>query len=93
MGLADQFRLLPTRANGHPAFALFVEGTEGGWRTHSLQMPESDGELISGLTLFMGPLGPTLFPAFGLPDVSRMYPHVTSSRYTVGVVNPRKATS
>jgi hypothetical protein len=33
-----------------------------------LQILESDGELISGLTLFMRPLGPTLFPAFGLPD-------------------------
>jgi RNA polymerase sigma-70 factor (ECF subfamily) len=63
-----RFRLLPTRANGQPAFGLYVEGKEGGWRAHSLQMLESDGELISGLTLFMRPLGPTLFPAFGLPD-------------------------
>jgi RNA polymerase sigma-70 factor (ECF subfamily) len=63
-----RFRLLPTRANGQPAFALYAEGKEGGWRAHSLQMLESDGELISRLTLFMRPLGPTLFPAFGLPD-------------------------
>jgi RNA polymerase sigma-70 factor (ECF subfamily) len=63
-----RFRLLPTRANGQPAFALYVEGKEGGWRAHSLQMLESDGELISGLTLFMRPLGPTLFPAFGFPE-------------------------
>ena len=45
-----RFRLVPTRANGQPAFALYVEGKEGGWRAHSLQMLESDGQLISGLT-------------------------------------------
>jgi RNA polymerase sigma-70 factor, ECF subfamily len=63
-----RFRLLPTRANGQPAFALYVEGEEGGWRPHSLQVLETDGEFISGLTLFMRPVGPTLFPMFGLPD-------------------------
>jgi RNA polymerase sigma-70 factor (ECF subfamily) len=63
-----RFRLLPTRANGQPAFALYVEGKEGGWRAHSLQILENDGELISGLTLFMRPFGPTLFAAFGFPN-------------------------
>jgi RNA polymerase sigma-70 factor (ECF subfamily) len=63
-----RFRLLPTRANGQPAFALYVEGKEGGWRAHSLQVLETDGDLVSGLTLFMRPLGPTLFSAFELPD-------------------------
>jgi RNA polymerase sigma-70 factor, ECF subfamily len=62
-----RFRLLPTRANGQPAFALYVEGEEG-WRAHSLQILETDGEYISGLTFFMRPVGPTLFPMFGLPD-------------------------
>ncbi|HEY2528804.1 MAG TPA: sigma-70 family RNA polymerase sigma factor [Xanthobacteraceae bacterium] len=62
-----RFRLLLTRANGQPAFALYVEGKEGGWRAHSLQVVEIDGEFISGLTFFMRPLGPDLFPAFGLP--------------------------
>ena len=63
-----RFRLLPTRANGQPAFALYVEGKQDGWRGHSLHVLETDGAFISGLTLFMGPVGPTLFPAFGLPD-------------------------
>jgi RNA polymerase sigma-70 factor (ECF subfamily) len=62
-----RFRLLPTGANGQPAFALYAEGKEGEWRAHSLQVVETDGEFISGLTFFMRPLGPTLFPAFGLP--------------------------
>jgi RNA polymerase sigma-70 factor, ECF subfamily len=62
-----RFRLLPTRANGQPAFALYVEGEEAGWRPHSLQVVETDGEFISGLTFFMRPVGPTLFPMFGLP--------------------------
>lgn len=63
-----RFRLLPTRANGQPACALYVEGSDGGWRAHSLQVLESDGEFISGLTFFMRPLGPPLFAAFGLPE-------------------------
>jgi RNA polymerase sigma-70 factor, ECF subfamily len=68
------FRLLPTRANGEPAFALYVEGEDGGWRAHSLQVVETDGEFISRLTLFMRPLGPTLFPMFGLPDSLKNVP-------------------
>lgn len=63
-----RFRLLPTRANAQPAFALYVEGKNGKWSAHSLQLLEIDGEHIAGFTLFMRPLGPALFPAFGLPD-------------------------
>jgi RNA polymerase sigma-70 factor, ECF subfamily len=73
-----RFRLLLTRANGQPAFALYVEGKEGGWHAHSLQVIEIDGEYISGLTFFMRPLGPTLFPAFGLPDHLKNAPSVSA---------------
>jgi RNA polymerase sigma-70 factor (ECF subfamily) len=60
--------LVPTRANGQPAVALYGENKQKGWRAHSLQVLEREGEFITGLTLFMRPLGPTLFPAFGLPE-------------------------
>jgi RNA polymerase sigma-70 factor (ECF subfamily) len=63
-----RFRLLRTRANAQPAFALYVEGKDGKWRAHSLQLLEIEGERIARFTLFMRPLGPALFPAFGLPD-------------------------
>jgi RNA polymerase sigma-70 factor, ECF subfamily len=63
-----RFHLLPTRANGHPAFALYVEGKDAKWRAHSLQVLDIDGERIAGFTAFMQPLGSTLFPAFGLPN-------------------------
>lgn len=69
-----RFHLVPTRANGQSAFALYVEGKQGGWRAHSLQVLESEGEFITGLTLFRRPLGPTLFPAFGLPDALKIAP-------------------
>jgi RNA polymerase sigma-70 factor, ECF subfamily len=63
-----RFRLVATRANGQPAFGLYAEDKHGGWRAHSLQILESEGGFITGLTLFMRPLSTTLFPAFGLPD-------------------------
>jgi RNA polymerase sigma-70 factor (ECF subfamily) len=66
-----RFRLVPTRANGQPAFALYVEDKYGEWRAHSLQVLECEGRFITGLTLFMGPLVPTLFPTFGLSIASK----------------------
>jgi RNA polymerase sigma-70 factor (ECF subfamily) len=62
------FHLVPTRANGQPAFALYVGNKQGEWRAHSLQILETEGESITGLTLFMRPSVPPLFEAFGLPD-------------------------
>jgi RNA polymerase sigma-70 factor, ECF subfamily len=63
-----RFRLLPTQANGQPAFVLYTQG-EGAreWRAHSVQVLGMDGEGISSLTAFMRPLAPALVPAFGLP--------------------------
>lgn len=63
-----RFRLLPTRANGQSAFALYAESNGGGWRAHSLQLLKLETGRIAGLAFFVRPLGPALFPAFGLPD-------------------------
>ena len=61
-------RLTPTAANGQPAFAVYARGRgEPRWTAHALQVLALDEEGISALTVFVGPLGPSLFPAFGLP--------------------------
>jgi RNA polymerase sigma-70 factor (ECF subfamily) len=61
-------RLAPTAANGQPAFAVYARASaDSQWAAHALQVVELDHDSISALTLFVGPLGPRLFPAFGLP--------------------------
>lgn len=62
------FRLVPTWANGQPAFAVYSRSQEpdAPWRPHSLHLLTIDGDGIARLTLFVDPLGPSLFPAFGL---------------------------
>ena len=61
-------RLAPTAANGQPAFAVYARASaDSQWAAHALQVIELDHYSISTLTLFVGPLGPRLFPAFGLP--------------------------
>jgi RNA polymerase sigma-70 factor, ECF subfamily len=63
-----RFRLLPTQANGQPAFVLYTQAEgECEWRAHSVQVLSIDEEGISSLTAFMRPLAPALVPAFGLP--------------------------
>jgi RNA polymerase sigma-70 factor (ECF subfamily) len=61
-------RLAPTAANGQPAFAVYARASaDSQWAAHALQVLELDHDSISALTVFVGPLGPRLFPAFGLP--------------------------
>ncbi len=57
-------RLLPTRANGSPAFGQYRVDPEGGHEPWGLQVLEISGDRVSVITNF---LDPTLFPAFGLP--------------------------
>jgi RNA polymerase sigma-70 factor, ECF subfamily len=67
------FRLLPTAANGGPAFALYAQDKSGGeWRAHSLHLLNVEGGEISGLTAFMRPMAVALFPAFGFPALLAM---------------------
>jgi RNA polymerase sigma-70 factor, ECF subfamily len=63
-------RLTATGANGQPAFAVYARASADSRRVgHALQVLELDHGLISTLTVFVGPLGPGLFPAFRLPLV------------------------
>jgi RNA polymerase sigma-70 factor (ECF subfamily) len=58
-------RLLPTLANGSPAFGQYKPGPAGGWEPWSLQVLEISGGRIAGITFFLDTA--ILFPLFGLP--------------------------
>lgn len=61
-------RLVPTAANGQPAFAVYeLTGSDGQWTAHSIHVLALEGDVISTLTAFVPPVGPRLFEAFGLP--------------------------
>jgi RNA polymerase sigma-70 factor (ECF subfamily) len=57
-------RLLPTSANGCPAFGQYRVDPDGGHKPWALQVLEVSGDRISGFHAF---LDTNLFPAFGLP--------------------------
>jgi RNA polymerase sigma-70 factor (ECF subfamily) len=59
-------RLVPTGANGLPAFAVY-ERTGGQWAARSIHVLTLAQELISTITVFGPPIGPNLFPSFGPP--------------------------
>ncbi|AEH87583.1 sigma-70 family RNA polymerase sigma factor [Mesorhizobium opportunistum] len=59
-----------TRANGLPAVAIYARRhQEPEWRAQSLHVIEPADGGIASLTVYVGPLGPDLFAAFGLPTV------------------------
>ncbi|SIT55076.1 ECF RNA polymerase sigma factor SigG [Mesorhizobium prunaredense] len=64
------YRTVATRANGHPAVGVYaLDHRDRVWRPHSLHVIEpADGKIVS-LTIYVPPLGPELFAAFGLPPV------------------------
>jgi RNA polymerase sigma-70 factor, ECF subfamily len=60
-------RLVPTAANGQPAFAVYERSDAAGpWAAHSIHVLTLEDDAISTMTLF---LEPRLFAAFGLPGV------------------------
>ena len=62
--------LIPTAANCQPAFAMYMRPGAGAlWTAHALHVLTLERDLISRLTLFVEPVGPRLFAAFGLPLV------------------------
>jgi RNA polymerase sigma-70 factor (ECF subfamily) len=65
-GSSGPFRLMPTAANGQPAFAFYRQFHQTEWRAHSIQLLELDGDEIASLTSFVSP---SLFRAFGLPPI------------------------
>ena len=58
-------RLVPTMANGRPAFGQYKPDPDGGLAPWSLQIVELSGDRISGITFFLDTA--RLFPLFGLP--------------------------
>ena len=60
-------RLIPTMANGSPAFAQYKPDPAGGWAPWSLQVVElePDGSKIAGITFFLDT--ERFFPLFGMP--------------------------
>ena len=61
-------RLLPTSANGCPAFGQYRPDPAGGYAPWALQVLEISGGKITGMAFFLAFLDPErLFPKFGLP--------------------------
>ena len=58
-------RLLPTSANGLPAWGQYKPAPDGGWEPWSLQVMEVREGKVSGLTFFLDTA--RWFPLFGLP--------------------------
>jgi RNA polymerase sigma-70 factor, ECF subfamily len=68
--LCGGLRLVPTTANGQPAFAAYERAGAGAqWKAHCIHALTLEQDRISGLTLFFESAGPGLFEAFGLPLV------------------------
>ena len=66
----DGYRMVPTAANGQPAFAAYARHrVDAPWDAHSIHVLTIQDSMISRLTLFVKPESPRLFTAFGLPLV------------------------
>jgi RNA polymerase sigma-70 factor (ECF subfamily) len=62
-----RFKLIPTRANGQPAFGCYLrDGTAPAFRAHGLIVLTFSGEHITELTRF---LDNSILPRFGLPRI------------------------
>lgn len=61
--------LVPTAANGSPAFGQYKPSPAGGLDPWSLQVLEVADGAITGITFFLDTA--RLFPIFGLPSISR----------------------
>lgn len=64
----DRRALVETSANGQPAFALYIHGTDGQYHAHSVKVLTLTSAGISAVLAFHQP---ALFPAFGLPLIHR----------------------
>jgi RNA polymerase sigma-70 factor, ECF subfamily len=62
------YRTAAIGANAQPAIGVYSRTHQDpAWRAHSLHVIEPAEGGIASLTVYVGPLGPKLFPAFGLP--------------------------
>jgi RNA polymerase sigma-70 factor (ECF subfamily) len=60
-----RFRMIPTGANGQPAFASYLRDHEGGYHAHSICVLTPAGPELSRIVSFNDP---GLFPSFGFPS-------------------------
>jgi RNA polymerase sigma-70 factor (TIGR02960 family) len=66
-GRLDLIRLVPTRANGQPTLAAYVQDSPAEpFRAYGLMVFALEGDRIAGITGFAG--YPELFPVFDLPS-------------------------
>lgn len=63
-GAGRRFELVPTRANGHPAFGAYLTGVDGSRRPSGLITITLAGDRVCALSRFES----NVFPWFGLPD-------------------------
>jgi RNA polymerase sigma-70 factor (ECF subfamily) len=61
---SGRFRMIPTGANGQPAFAAYMRDHEGGYHAHSICVLTPAGPELSRV-VFFNDAG--LFPSFGFP--------------------------
>jgi RNA polymerase sigma-70 factor, ECF subfamily len=61
---AGDLALVPTTANGQPAFGMYLRVESGGYRPFNIQVLHLAGPLIDHVVAFFDP---TLFEKFGLP--------------------------
>ncbi|MGP4011599.1 sigma-70 family RNA polymerase sigma factor [Streptomyces sp. 4N124] len=59
-------RMLPTRANGQPAAAMYKREADGVYRAHSMQVLTVSDGAVARMTVFFDP---GLFDRFGMPEV------------------------
>jgi RNA polymerase sigma-70 factor (ECF subfamily) len=60
-----RFQMIPTAANGQPAFAAYLRGRDGIYRAHSICVLTTAASRVTRVTSFNDP---GLFAAFGLPQ-------------------------
>jgi RNA polymerase sigma-70 factor, ECF subfamily len=64
-GRLERIRLVPTRANGQPAVAAYMQSDDGVFEAYGVMVLALDGERVASITGFAG--YPELFPELGLP--------------------------
>ena len=70
-GHLDWIRLVPTRANGQPTLAAYIQGEDGSWDAYGLMVLTLSGNLIQRITGFPDP---TMFEPFGLVTAPQSLP-------------------
>jgi RNA polymerase sigma-70 factor (ECF subfamily) len=65
-GALEKIVLRPTRANGQPALAAYLESDAGALEPYGVMVLALDGESVASITGFAGQ--PELFPRLGLPS-------------------------